>query len=108
MDRLMKIATALDALADVQDSAPKVAETVDPLVAKLEARLGGPVDADTRHKLASDETYRRTVETLTAQPEAPRSLGGPSEKSAASAPVSKADRMRAAEEQFAAMVMGSR
>lgn len=108
MERLIKIAAALDAMADAADAAPKVAEAVDPLVAKLEARTGGPLDADTRRKLASDESFRRTVETLTAAPEAPRSLGGPSEKSAASAPVSKADRMRAAEEQFAAIVMGNR
>ena len=105
MSRLTKIANALDAIALVADETPAASTAPDPFIEQLEARVG-PLDPGVRQKLASDADYRRTFEKLTAQPEAPRSLGGPSEKSAGEAPRSKAERMRDAEEKFAAIVMG--
>lgn len=104
---LLKVADLLDVLGT--ETTVKRAETApDPLVTKVEARLGSQLPPETRSKLANDEGLRAMAASLVAAPEAPQPLGAPSEKSArAPSPAqdSPEERMRQANDHFARIVM---
>lgn len=106
MTFLSKIAAVLDAVADERDALPSVGATPDPLIARLEARVGAPIPDDVRHKLAEDEELRRVLAPVIEAPEAPRPMGGPSEKSASgTAPLSRDERLRLANQAFEDAIM---
>lgn len=105
-----KLASVFDALADQEDTRPPPARVQDPLLDRLEARVGSALSDDVRHKLAADTALRQVLAPLIEAPETPRALGGPSEKAAegVDAPRSKEERRRAAEDRFAADILARR
>lgn len=105
MTILSKVASVLDALADERDARASAPAAPDPLLSRLEERVGSPLPEGVRDKLAQDEDLRKILGPIIEAPEAPRPLGEPSEKSAASTPLSKEERRRAAEDAFAEAIM---
>lgn len=106
MTILSKVASVLDALADEQDARPPAETRPDPLLDRLEARVGTPLSEGLRHKLAEDEELRRVLTPVIEAPESPRPLGEPAEKSATSStPMSKSERRAEAEQAFADAIM---
>jgi len=101
---LDKVAHALDMIAneieqgEARRAAPEVAP--DPVIEALRAKLGEHASPEVLARLAEDDEVRTMFGNLTAENEAPRSLGGPAEKSA-SAPLrpSPAEARRLADEE---------
>lgn len=108
MTLFVKIAELLETLAAEKDKIASQPTAPDPLLTRLEGRVG-QVPESVRSKLAEDDDLRRILTPILETPETPRALGGPSEKDASdSTPMSKAERLRAAEDQFARTVMSRR
>jgi hypothetical protein len=109
MTILTKMASLLEALAEEADTRPPTHATPDPFLSRLEARVGAPLPEEMRAKLGGDEELRKLLTPILDTPDAPRPLGEPSEKSAAPTltPMTKAERRKAAEDEFAERVLRS-
>lgn len=105
MTILTKVANLLDAMADEADAKPVSSGTPDPLLARLEARVGAPLPDEVRAKLADDDALRRVLAPIIEAPDPPRPLGEPAEKEASATPLTKAERRKAAEDEFAARIL---
>lgn len=115
-DLHIKTAGLLDAMADAEDERAAHAATAASardgaaLATKLAGAIGGDVPDDVRQKLAADPSLRSYLAPLlerTASFEAPRALGGPSEKSAApGGRLSPDEELAQANAHFVNVVMG--
>lgn len=115
-DLHIKTASLLDAMADAEDerAAREVAAASvrdgAAVAAKLAGAIGGEIPDDVRQKLAADPALRSYLSPLlerTAAFETTRSLGGPSEKSAApGGSLSPDEQLAQANAYFVNVVMG--
>lgn len=116
MTPLLKLAAALEMIADDWDLQPASAQTPtapDPLLAVLESELGDRWSPELAQKVASDPSVRAAFEPFVkealAAREAPRPLGGPVEKvGAASVRRTPEEDYADAMNHFANVIMGTR
>lgn len=110
MSMFHKLASVLEAAADVIENAPvapteqKVAAAPAPAqktIAELyEAAVGSELDADLAQKIASDETLRREFEKLAYRAAKPEALGSPADIDQPEIPRTRYERAKAAEDQL--------
>lgn len=112
---LLKIASALDLLADEWDrrpATPAADAAPDPLVATLQAELGDRWRPELAQKLAEDQAFREVLEPLVKRAGldggSVRPLGAPVEKMGSAPAVRRTPEEERAEAEayFAARIMG--